>query len=126
MTVAAAEGVLPPPASRAVDFKREIQPLFAERCYSCHGVDKQKGGLRLDRKIDALTGGDSGKVIAPGKSAESLLIQNVAGLDPDNLMPPKGKGEPLSKEQIAVLRAWIDAGAAWPDELAAVEKSKHW
>lgn len=126
MTVAAAESVLPPPASRAVDFKREVQPLFAERCYSCHGVDKQKGGLRLDRKMDALTGGDSGKVIAPGKSAESLLIQNVAGLDPDNLMPPKGKGEPLTKEQIAVLRAWIDAGAPWPDELVAAEKSKHW
>jgi hypothetical protein len=126
MFVAAADGVLPPPASRAVDFKREVQPLLAERCYSCHGADKQKGGLRLDRKTDALTGGDSGKVISPGKSAESLLIQNVAGVDPDNLMPPKGKGEPLTKGQIAVLRAWIDAGAPWPDELVTAERSKHW
>jgi hypothetical protein len=108
-----------------VDFKRDIQPIFAERCYGCHGPEKHKGGLRLDRKADALAGGDSGKVIVPGKSAESLLITNVSGIDPDNLMPPKGKGEPLGSGQITLLRAWIDAGAPWPDD-AAAPRPKHW
>src|SRR5258705_9386605 len=113
------------PSSAATDFKRDIQPIFAERCYECHGPEKHKGGLRLDRKTDALAGGDSGKVIVPGKSAESLLITNVSGLDPDNLMPPKGKGELLTTNQIALLRAWIDAGAPWPDD-AMVAQLKHW
>jgi mono/diheme cytochrome c family protein len=114
-------------AAAAVDFKRDIQPLFADRCYQCHGSEKQKGGLRLDRKQDALTGGDSGKVILPGKSAESLLIKNVSGLDPDNLMPPKGKADPLTTNEIALLRSWIDAGALWPDDaIADVAQSQHW
>src|SRR6266508_4516022 len=73
------------PAPVSVDFKRDIQPIFAERCYGCHGPEKQKGGLRLDRKADALAGGDSGKVIVPGKSTASLLITNVSGIDPENL-----------------------------------------
>jgi mono/diheme cytochrome c family protein len=122
----AADGLLPAPASHPVDFRRDIRPLFAERCHTCHGAEKQKGGLRLDRKTDALAGGDSGKVIIPGKSAESLLIKNVTGLDPDNIMPPKGKGEPLTKTEIGLLRAWIDAGAPWPDEALAAGKSTHW
>jgi hypothetical protein len=118
----AADPLLP---AASVDFKRDIQPIFAEHCYECHGPEKHKGGLRLDRKTDALAGGDSGKVIIPGKSAESLLITNVSGLDPENLMPPKGKGKPLGSNQVALLRAWIDAGAAWPDD-AVAPRPKHW
>jgi len=110
-----------------VDFKRDIQSLFADKCYSCHGAEKQKGGLRLDRKNHALQGGDSGKVIVPGKAGDSLLIRNVSGADPDNVMPPKGKGEPVTEKQLALLRAWIDAGAVWPDDAAeAAGASGHW
>ena len=74
--VAAAQKVLdltrlPPAAAIATDFARDIQPLFAERCVKCHGSEKQKGGLRLNSKIDALKGGDDGKVIVPGNSSES-------------------------------------------------------
>jgi hypothetical protein len=122
----AADALSAEPASRAVEFQRDIAPLFAERCHTCHGPEKQKGGLRLDRKTEALAGGDSGKVIVPGKSAESLLVKNVTGVDPDSIMPPKGKGEPLTKTQIALLRAWIDAGAAWPDEAVTATRSTHW
>jgi len=112
--------------SRGVDYGKEIQPLLAERCYSCHGPEKQKGGLRLDRKMDALHGGDNGKAIIPGKSSESLLIKNVSGENADTVMPPKG--ERLSTKQIAMLRQWIDAGAVWPDELAATARNSkdHW
>ncbi len=115
-------------AETSVDFKRDVQPLFVERCVSCHGPEKQKGGLRLDRKADALAGGDSGKVIIPGKSRDSLLIRNVSGVDPDNLMPPRGKGEPLTSNQVAILRAWIDSGAPWPDDAIALAsaQTQHW
>jgi mono/diheme cytochrome c family protein len=110
-----------------LDFGRDIQPIFLERCHSCHGPEKHKGGLRLDRKSDALAGGDSGKIIVPGKSAHSLIISNVVGLNPETVMPPKG--EQLSAEQIAKLRAWIDQGAEWPEDIAqagAKPKSDHW
>ena len=114
-------------AGAGVDFKRDIQPVFAEKCYSCHGTEKQKGGLRLDRRKDAFQGGDSGKVILPGNAGESILIRNVSGVDPDNVMPPKGKGEPVSEKQLALLRAWIDTGASWPDDaLAEASASVHW
>lgn len=103
---------LPAPSDRKVNFESDVRPLLVKHCYSCHGPDKQKGGLRLDRKADALKGGDDGAVIVAGKSAESDLIIRVAGTDPDRRMPPKG--ERLSVEQVGVLRAWIDQGVDWP------------
>jgi mono/diheme cytochrome c family protein len=104
---------LPPPASRTVDYVTDVQPILAKSCYACHGPDKRRGGLRLDLKVTALKGGDSGAVVTPGKSADSLLVRYVAGLDADKVMPPKG--ERLTPTQVAVLRAWIDQGAKWPD-----------
>jgi mono/diheme cytochrome c family protein len=119
---------LPPAANGPVDFAKSIQPIFANNCYKCHGAEKQKNGLRLDIKQAALEGGDSGKVIVPGKSTESKLIHFVAKLDGETQMPPSGEGrKPLSREQIARLRAWIDAGANWPESaVTAVKKSDHW
>jgi hypothetical protein len=119
---------LPPPAEKKVAFVADIQPMLRTTCYSCHGPELQEGGLRLDVKKRALDGGDNGKVIVPGKSAESKLIHLVAGLDEAvGLMPPDGEGTPLSRAQIALLRAWIDQGAKWPEEadveLAATD---HW
>ena len=116
---------LPPAASGPVDFSRDIQPLFALKCFSCHGAEKQKGGLRLDLKVAALEGGDNGKVFVPGKSAESKLVHALAGLGEAGIMPPKEK--PLTSAEIGKVRAWIDAGANWPDDgKVAVKKSDHW
>lgn len=113
---------LPPPATRRVDFETDIRPLFVQHCYACHGPDKQKAGLRLDRRAEALRGGDDGPVILPGKSGESPLIRLTAGLDPDRTMPPKGQR--LTPEQIGLLRAWIDQGAVWP--ATASEDPRDW
>src|SRR5262245_2980708 len=104
---------LPPPADRRIEFARDVRPLLVKNCLACHGPEKQKGGLRLDRKADALRGGDDGAVIVAGKSAESLLIQLVAGQDKHRVMPPKG--ERLIAGEIGLLRAWIDQGAVWPE-----------
>jgi hypothetical protein len=94
--------------TRPVDFLRDVRPIFAKHCFSCHGEGKQKAGLRLDRRPDALLA----KILKPGKSDESRLFQLVAGNDPDNRMPPDG--EPLTAAQITMIRAWIDQGARWP------------
>ena len=87
--------------------------MLQSKCFSCHGPDAQKAGLRLSSRADALLGGDSGTpVIQPGKSAESPLIERVTATDPAKRMPYKR--DPLSADEIAVLTKWIDAGAAWP------------
>jgi hypothetical protein len=105
---------LPPATMRPVDFARDIQPILESRCLKCHGPEKQKGGWRVDLKEVAMTGGDEhAPNIIPGKSAESPVIHFVAGLDEDTKMP--SKGDPLSAEQIGLLRAWIDQGAVWPE-----------
>jgi len=118
---------LPPPATRTVDFVKDIQPLFAANCYGCHGPKRQQGELRWDVKALALKGGEHGPVILPGHSADSRVIQLVAGVDPDAVMPPKG--DRLTPEQIGLLRAWIDQGGKWPDGLDPAEytaRLTHW
>ena len=106
---------LPPSATRVIDFKKDIQPLLESRCVTCHGAEKQKSGYRLDSKNVALKGGETySPAIKPGDSADSPLIHLVAGLVPDMKMP--AKGDPLTPEQVGVLRAWIDQGARWPEE----------
>ncbi len=107
-------------AQQKVDFVRDIQPIFAASCAGCHGAKKQAAGLRLDSKKIALS-----KVILPGKAAESLLYQRVAGVTDQARMPMGGK--PLPPEQIALIKAWIDAGAEWPEASSIDgEVKKHW
>ena len=122
---------LPPPAGKTVDFSKDVAPLLESRCTLCHGPQQQMKGLRLDRAQDALRGGESGAVIRPGDSARSRLIQLVAGVIPDQVMPPGGTR--LTPVEVGVLRAWIDQGARWPEVEAAAGaspesrvESSHW
>ena len=105
---------LPPAASRRIDFEHDVRPIFMKSCTRCHGAKTQKGGLRLHAREAALAGGDDGSVIEPGDAGRSRLIRYVAGLDEDHRMPPEGAGDPLTDEQVGVLRAWIEQGAVWP------------
>ena len=104
---------LPAPASEKIDFARQIEPLLQKNCYKCHGDEKPKSHFRLTSREAALKGGEHGIDIIPGNSAKSPLIHYVARLVPDMEMPPEGRGTPLSAEEIALLRAWIDQGVAW-------------
>jgi mono/diheme cytochrome c family protein len=99
--------------SSEVDFERDIRPLLHTRCIACHGPETQKSGLRLDNKAGAMRGGVSGPVIKPGKSGDSELIRRVSSADKNEMMPLGGAR--LSAREIALLRAWIDAGAVWPE-----------
>src|SRR5947207_9226218 len=101
-------------AEEKIDFARDVQPIFKSACYQCHGPDKQKGKLRLDAKSIALHGGKSGKSIVPGQVQESELYKRITSKDEDERMPQDR--EALTAEQIAVIRAWIEQGANWPDE----------
>jgi mono/diheme cytochrome c family protein len=123
---AAEENRLPPPVTDKVDFARDIQPLFAARCYRCHGSKRQAGGLGLHRREPARAGGDSGPAFIPGKSGQSRLVRYVSGLDRDHVMPPSGKGERLTTREIGLLRAWIDQGASWPQSADLRVASEHW
>ena len=107
---------LPAPATRPVDFATDIRPIFERSCLRCHGPVRPKNGFRLDNRAAALKGGHDGDDILPGNSAGSRLIRYVARLDPETAMPPEGKGEPLTAEEISLLRAWIDQGAPWSEE----------
>jgi len=117
-----------PSASAPMDFEKQIRPIFTAHCGDCHGAEAEEGGLRLHHKASAMAGGNRGAVIRPGDSAESLLIRFVSGQDPEIFMPPKDSGEPLSAEQIALLRSWIDQGAKWPEDgdAPAQVANDHW
>ena len=118
---------LPPALQRTVEYETEIQPLLEKHCHGCHGEKKQKGDLRLDLLSSMLRGGESGEpALVPGKSSESRLVKLVSGLDPELVMPPRGK--PLSAGEIGLLRTWIDQGAKIPGQQAKAKQVEptHW
>ena len=108
-----------------VDFKRDIAPLLKAKCIECHGLEKQKAGIRFDRKDLAFQIGDSGeKTIVPGKPEDSLLIKMITVGRDGKVMPLKG--DKLTEKEIALFKSWILAGASWPDEIVETAKHSHW
>jgi hypothetical protein len=128
--VALAALALAPPALRAdgpADYLRQIKPLLAEKCFSCHGALQQKGGLRLDTVKGILDGGDDGPAVVAGQSGKSRLLARVLGQGGVRRMPPASEGEPLSEPQIALLKRWIDQGAKGPaGEKPEPDPRDHW
>ena len=99
-----------------VDFTKEIRPILSDKCFSCHGPDKQtrEANLRLDIREGALADHDGVKAIVPGKPDESELLYRVSTDDKDDLMPPpKHVKKPLDKKEIALFRQWIQEGASY-------------
>lgn len=113
MAAAAESAPLPAAASHQVDFHREILPILANRCATCHGSGRAEGGFSVETRSALLTPSDSGQAVHLGQSADSLLIQLVARIDPDWVMPKQGKH--LSAAEVGLLRAWIDQGAPWEE-----------
>ena len=119
-----------PQTGERVDFDHDVYPLIQERCHACHGADAQTNGLRLDRRETALRGGYSGPAIVPHASARSPLILRVAS-DREGFRMPPGQ-EPLTSEEVGLLRAWIDQGAPWPQaepenaDPSRPRTEKHW
>ena len=103
---------LPPAANKTGNtYDKDIRSMFEKSCFKCHGAEKQKGKLRLDSLEAALKGGENGPNVVAKDSAKSTLVHSVGRLVDDEAMPPEGKGDPWTKEQVALVRAWIDQGA---------------
>ena len=111
----------------AIDFNDEVFPILEDLCMDCHGVDKQKSGFRMDRRIHFLKGGDSGfPAIVPGDVKKSFMLELIKSKDPDERMPPKG--DPLLEDEIVLLEEWINEGAVWPGQMddKLEEGTDHW
>jgi hypothetical protein len=99
-----------------VDFSHDIVPILRDHCAACHTGDKKKGGLSMNSRSDLMAGGEGGKVIESGRSAESKLIEAILSKDSDLQMPPPdAKQKPVPVEKVALLRRWIDDGVKWED-----------
>jgi hypothetical protein len=99
-------------------FESRVRPILIERCQSCHGADKQEGGLRLDSRDGWEKGGDRGSALVPGEPEKSLLVHAIRYTDPDFQMPPKNK---LRADEIAAIERWVSSGA--PDPRSAASSS---
>ena len=107
---------LPSAAKKTVSYKKDIKPLFEKSCINCHGPkNRPKGKFRVDTRELALKGGSEGVAIIPGKSDKSPLIYYISYQVVDYEMPPEGKKDypKLNKDQIGLVRAWIDQGAKY-------------
>ena len=108
------ESKLPAPAPVQIDFARDIKPILEHSCFRCHGPEKPRSNFRLYERAAALKGGENGVDIFPGNSAKSPMVAYVSELVEDMEMPPTEKRDKypaLTKEQIGLVRAWIDQGA---------------
>ena len=96
--------------AQSVDYARQVQPILHRRCAQCHGEEAPQGGLSLLTRAGMLKGGRNGPGIVPGSSQKSLLVQHLTG--EKKPVMPMGQ-DPLPAAEIAVLKSWIDQGAAW-------------
>lgn len=104
-------GVRPPSGEETVSFAKDVAPILLENCNGCHiDANMVRGGLRLDTFAALMRGGDSGEIISPNESAESLLVRRIKG--EEGMRMPMGR-PPLSDEQIATISKWIDENATF-------------
>ena len=111
-------------AEQVVFFEKNVRPVLAEHCYSCHGAEKAKSGLRLDSREALLRGTDVGKVVIAGDPEASSLIKSVRhapGVEP---MPTKKPQ--LAAAQIEALVQWVKMGLPWPKEAVVTENKPKW
>ncbi len=119
---AAAAGLRPAPTP-SVGYLRDVRPILARRCFSCHGTDEshRMAGLRLDERISALARrGSKSPAIVPGAPERSPVIARVRTTDPARRMPPKGSGDALTAAEVRTLERWVRAGAGYEAHWAFV------
>lgn len=127
VSLAASSGIAS--AEDKVNFETQILPIFEERCMKCHRepyedergrMKKPKGGLRMDTPEEFLKGGESAEdgeqSLVPGKPDESLTVKLIMlPEDDDDVMPPEGKADHLTEDEIALVKKWIAEGANFGD-----------
>jgi mono/diheme cytochrome c family protein len=113
-----------PATAVPVDYARDVKPLLAAKCYRCHGPLKQESGLRLDTVALLLKGGERGAAMVAGRADDSLIIKAIRGSDEMERMPAQSK--PLTDDEIGLIAAWIDSGAAAPVDDKPADPREHW
>ena len=111
-----------PPANDPINFEAQVRPLLLRACVECHRANNQEGGLRLDDRTAALAGGDSGRILQPGDPAGSELIRRIS-LPPGDPEIMPAIGDPLTPQQIELLKSWVQQGAEWPE---SQQELVHW
>ncbi len=114
-------------AAEPVQFNRDIRPILSNHCFNCHGPDAstREADLRLDTQAGLLGDGqDAAGVVVPGKPEVSLLWQRITADDSAERMPPQEYGKPLSDQQKALIRRWIEEGAQWQGHWAFVPPTR--
>lgn len=97
----------------AAVYSEVVKPILETKCYSCHGANKQKGGLRMDDSLRLMKGGEDGVIIEPGNAQSSEMIKRLLlPVDNDDHMPPREKSQ-LTEQQVAILHWWISNGAVF-------------
>ena len=109
-------------AEDPINFNRDIRPILSDRCFACHGPDKnaRKGDLRLDQRPAAV---DSG-AITPGDLSKSKLIERIDSTDPETMMPPPRHNKPLTADEKKLLKRWISTGAEYQPHWAFIPVPK--
>lgn len=106
----------------AVDFIKDVQPIFESKCLECHNPHKVKGKLLMNTAANLLKGGESGAGLIAGQPDKSLIVERLLlPKDHDDIMPPKGG--PLAANEINIIKQWIAEGAKWPEGLALRHKA---
>lgn len=103
-----------------IEFNRDVRPILADKCFTCHGPDatKREAELRLDQRDSALADHGGSRAITPGKPGESEILLRIESKDADERMPPATTGKSLSDRDREVLRAWIAQGAEYQEHWA--------
>ena len=110
--------------AKKINFAKDIQPIFEFNCVACHRDGYAKGGLRMDTRELTFKGGDGGTGVVPFQADKSPIYTSTTHpLDDERVMPPKAKDR-LTKEEIELVKLWIQQGAVWPDGLVLTQKKK--
>jgi hypothetical protein len=107
------------PLPKTIEFNRDIRPILADQCFTCHGPDKakRKADLRLDTREGAFADLGGYRALVPGNLDKSELYRRITAADKEDRMPPVRSGRRLTRRQIALFKRWIEQGARW---------QKHW
>lgn len=111
-------GTLRASGDDGINFNRDIRPILSDRCFACHGPDKnaRKADLRLDQRQAAIDAG----AISPGKASNSKLVERILSTDPDVMMPPPKHNKPLTAAEKELLQRWVTAGAEYQPHWAFI------
>ena len=103
------------PDKSRVEFNRDIRPILADKCFTCHGPDsaKRQAGLRLDRSEEATAERDGPRAIVPRDISKSEVVHRIVSRDPDVQMPPPKSSQSLTPKEVELIRQWIEQGAEY-------------